>query len=191
MSVRRQYETFTNDVVCFLSSCESPLLEKRQVDLHGMSKMNKWKENLILEKIVHSRWEDLDDNQKRLLESSYQGYNYAPVNLLEISQNTFFHILSQSIPVLEFTLFVTRNEQGLAVKEHHHLNCYLFEPGHGIAFEFKWSSQITVFYRFGCHHNWLELSLKEREEIEINDTWSGHHVYRCQNCEYIYQTFST
>jgi len=152
--------------------------------------MNKWKENLIVERITHSGWEQLSDKEQRLLESIYYGYNYPPHGLEEIDQQTFFHVLSQTVPIMSFSLFVTRDEQGNPVKDHKHLTCYLFEPGHGIAFEFKWHEHKTVFYRFGCHHKWDELSIEDRKAIEILDTWAGHHVYKCRNCEYIYQTFS-
>ncbi len=113
-------------------------------------------------------------------------YNDAPpgwraVDEAEIARS----ILGAHTPTMtEFRQIEQRDEQGNRTGMTAATLLY-FHDGSGVAYETRWQERRIQWYRFGCAHEYRELSRAECAEKQIIHHGYCYHVYQCQKCQHI------
>lgn len=106
--------------------------------------------------------------------------NFVEINEAEWAKSDWF---SYNPDKVEFRQFVIDDLDGKPI--YHNFRLYWMPDGHGYAItnEF-WKGRVRIF-RFGCQHQWEELSYQECRKRDIGHAGKCWHVYECKLCKKI------
>lgn len=121
----------------------------------------------------------------------FGGYNDIPPNLVELSEAEYVrnNYFSYEPVFVEFRQFVFENLSGK--KYYHNFRLYYMDEHSGYAVTADYDAGKVRYFRFGCNHEYAELTAQQSADLGIRHFGNCYHVYKCTKCDKIRQVDSS